>query len=115
MPLIVSADDLRDVLSVGANTADETLALYSEAAQSAVLRYLKKKDDEGNVIDYSTVAGAHVCIMQVAVDTFMARKAPGGQASMLDVAPAPRINAFLVQRTVQSMLLDYMDAGGFVA
>jgi hypothetical protein len=115
MPLLLSADDLRDVLMVGANVSDETLERISASAEAAVLRYLTKKDSEGNVIDYSTVPGAITAIEHVAVDFYQSRKAPGGQSTMLDVSPAPRVNAFIVQRAVAAYLADYIDVGSYVS
>lgn len=112
---IVSADDLRDVLRAGGSVDDATLLQISATAEAAFLRYLKKNDANGNAIDYSVFPEIHEGITSVAVDFFGARTAPGGQSSGLDFAPAPRINAFIVQRAVQSYALHHMDAGSFFA
>lgn len=115
MTLIVPADDLRRVLMVGAAVGDEDLEQVSATAQASFLRYLRTKDDDGNVIDYSDFPEVKEGITAVAVDYFGARRAPGGQASALDATPVPRISAFIVQRAVASYALQHMDSGAFFA
>lgn len=115
---LISADDLRDVLKVGASVGDSALDQVVDAAERAVLRYLKATDDNGDPADYSTHSGVLECITSVAVDMWQARVAPGGAAQSLDFGGAPvpmRLSAFNIQHRVQAYCLDVIDAGAWLA
>lgn len=115
MTLYITAAELRSALQVGSTVTDARLERVSASAQAAVLRYLKTVDDAGSVIDYSNTAGVLEAITTVAVDFFQASRAPGGQAQGLDFTPQPKVNAYIVQRAVQTFALEHMDVGGWVA
>lgn len=109
-------DDLRDLLSMnGSSVTDESLEQTSQTAQNAVLRYLPALDSDGDPIDYSADPDVLHAITVVAVDFYQSIKSPGGQATGLDFQPAPRINAFIVQRAVQSFCFHHMKAESFFA
>ena len=115
MALIVSAAELRSILQVGNSVTDARLELVLAAAQKAFLRYLLTVDAAGNPIDYTENPGVRLGIQAVALDMFQSQAAPGGQAQGVDFQPLPRVNAYLVQRAVQTYCLDDMAPGSWFA
>lgn len=88
MTAIITKDELRAVLGVGASVSDATLTQLCTAAEQAIKPYLREKD--GNtVIDYSTVAVVKECVLAAAVTLFKTRTAPGGQFNAVDFTPSP--------------------------
>lgn len=127
MALIVSVETLREVLRVGAAVSDGRLERVLGASQQSVLRYLNLDyvpltagptvDDLGTDTidnlgqDYANNPGVQTAIITVAVDTFGAEVAPGGNSNGLDFTPVPRVNAYTVERAVKAHCLDLMTWG----
>jgi len=111
MALIVSVETLREVLRVGGAVSDGRLERVLGATQASVLRYLETLDTEGEPIEYADNPGVQTAIITVAVDTFGAEVAPGGNSNGLDFTPVPRVNAYTVERAVKAHCLEFMSWG----
>lgn len=89
MPSVITASDLRAILGVGATVSDATLDAIIDAAEGALLPYLKPTDAEGVAIDYSTVPPVCEAIRHASIDVFKMRTAPGGNYNGVDFSPSP--------------------------
>jgi hypothetical protein len=89
VPSIITKDDLRAVLGVGAVVPDATLTQLCDAAEQAVKPYLRVKTAAGVTIDYSTVAVVKECTLAAAVSLWKTRTAPGGTFQAVDFTPGP--------------------------
>lgn len=88
MPAIITKDELRAVLGVGATVSDATLTQLCTAAEQAIKPYLRNTTGN-NATDYSTVAVVKECVLAAAVTLWKARTAPGGQFQAVDFTPSP--------------------------
>lgn len=88
MPNIITAEELRDVLGVGANVLDATLDQVIDAAEGIITPYLKVSNG-GIEIDYSLIAPVKEAVLDASIDIFRMRSAPGGNYSAVDFTPNP--------------------------
>lgn len=88
MPTVITADTLRAALGVGATVSDEVLNQKIDAAEGALLPYLKTTNG-GLVIDYSEVAVVREAVLDASVDLYKGTYAPGGNYSGVDFSPSP--------------------------
>jgi hypothetical protein len=111
---IITATELRSVLGVGSNVSDATLTQVCEAAESAILPYLRTKDYHGETIDYSDVSVVKECTLAAAVELWKTRVAPGGSYQAVDFTPSPwQLGRSFFER-FEGPLAYYLSMGGMI-
>lgn len=113
MPVITD-DDLREVLAVGATVSDETLTQVCEAAEGAILPYLRADDPEGQPIDYADVPVVKECVLAAAVALWQTRTAPSGTYSAVDFTPSPFQLGRLFLDRFEGPLAPWLNVRGFL-
>lgn len=108
MTLLVTGQQLADVLDLDYSPGDQPFDDLAEAARNIV----------GSIITPASLSAAppacREAALSVAVEMYQARTSAGGQAVSVDFSPGPYRLSLWITKRVQALLAPYLDVGGMV-
>jgi hypothetical protein len=108
MTLLVTGQELADVLDLDYAPGDEPFDQLAEAARNIV----------GSIITSAALTAAppacREAALSVAVEMYQARTSAGGQAVSVDFSAGPYRLSLWITKRVQALLAPYLDVKGMV-
>lgn len=112
--IVLSVADIRAALGVGVSATDAVLESCGSAAEGAILPHLRKKDSEGETIDYSTIAEVKEALVGAAIEIYRNRKSPTGTVNLPEMTQMPfGLGRYFLDRW-SGLLGRWIDATGFI-